>query len=298
VAHHRAQPAGPATLAPRPPRAPHPPPPPGPRRTRTLGRELIVLSQCESTQTLLSKCQKGLPSGIVAVTDVQRGGRGRRGNAWESPEGCLMFSGYLLSTLDGLKLALVQHVVCLAVTRALDEVSARAGAGDAGFRIKWPNDVYCGRLKIGGVLCESSLRASGEFSLVFGLGLNVNNSAPTTCVRDAVAQAAADSELKVSREEVMALVLSHMEDLLGVLEAEGFGGTLRDLYLERWIHSGQQVELDLGQGDGTVPAVISGIDAQGYLTAEVDGEGTVTLNPDMTRLDPLEGTLRVMPPGH
>lgn len=51
-------------------------------------------------------------------------------------------------------------------------------------RIKWPNDIYAGKLKIGGILCQSAYR-NHEFQVVIGLGLNVRNRQPTTCV-DAV----------------------------------------------------------------------------------------------------------------
>ena len=48
-------------------------------------------------------------------------------------------------------------------------------------RIKWPNDVYGVGLKLGGVLCQSAYRG-GRFQVVVGVGLNLANRAPTTCV--------------------------------------------------------------------------------------------------------------------
>ena len=50
-------------------------------------------------------------------------------------------------------------------------------------RIKWPNDIYSNGMKIGGVLCHSTYR-SKEFQVVIGVGLNLDNSQPTTCVND------------------------------------------------------------------------------------------------------------------
>lgn len=50
-------------------------------------------------------------------------------------------------------------------------------------RIKWPNDIYSNGMKIGGVLCYSTYRAK-EFQVVIGVGLNLDNSQPTTCVND------------------------------------------------------------------------------------------------------------------
>ena len=48
-------------------------------------------------------------------------------------------------------------------------------------RIKWPNDVYGQGVKLGGVLCQSAYR-EGRFQVVVGVGLNLANAQPTTCV--------------------------------------------------------------------------------------------------------------------
>lgn len=56
-------------------------------------------------------------------------------------------------------------------------------AASIDIRIKWPNDVYSKGLKIGGILCHSTYR-SKEFQVVIGVGLNLDNGQPTTCVND------------------------------------------------------------------------------------------------------------------
>ena len=48
-------------------------------------------------------------------------------------------------------------------------------------RIKWPNDVYGNRLKIGGILCQSVYRDQA-FHVVIGTGINLSNRHPTTCI--------------------------------------------------------------------------------------------------------------------
>ena len=54
-------------------------------------------------------------------------------------------------------------------------------------KIKWPNDVYGSRLKIGGILCQSVYRDQA-FQVVIGAGINVSNRQPTTCI-DALVEA-------------------------------------------------------------------------------------------------------------
>lgn len=54
-------------------------------------------------------------------------------------------------------------------------------------RIKWPNDIYGDRLKIGGILCQSAYRDQA-FHVVIGAGINLSNREPTTCI-DALVEA-------------------------------------------------------------------------------------------------------------
>lgn len=69
-------------------------------------------------------------------------------------------------------------------------------------RIKWPNDIYANKLKIGGILCQSVYR-DGAFHVIIGAGLNVNNAEPTTClaalIQDLRGQKA-ESGNEISRE--------------------------------------------------------------------------------------------------
>lgn len=49
------------------------------------------------------------------------GFQGRSKNVWESPKGCLLFS-FTIQMEDGRVVPLVQYVVCLAVTEAVNDV--------------------------------------------------------------------------------------------------------------------------------------------------------------------------------
>ena len=73
-------------------------------------------------------------------------------------------------------------------------------------RIKWPNDIYSNGMKIGGILCHSSYR-SKEFCVVIGVGLNLDNSQPTTCVNDALLRKHADLHQKALLQPITREVL-------------------------------------------------------------------------------------------
>jgi biotin-(acetyl-CoA carboxylase) ligase len=52
---------------------------------------LLHLRSCPSTQTLLCD-HPSAPPLTCCIADQQTGGRGRSGNAWTSPPGCLLMS--------------------------------------------------------------------------------------------------------------------------------------------------------------------------------------------------------------
>lgn len=116
-----------------------------------------------STQTMLDKNPRLLeilPEGFVSFATHQISGRGRGGNSWISPLGCLQFSlvlhvpttprsAYPLTSLGtnptmvGSKLVFVQYLAGLAIIEGI-----RKGLGPEyepvgrKVRLKWPNDIY------------------------------------------------------------------------------------------------------------------------------------------------------------
>lgn len=60
--------------------------------------------------------------------------------------------------------------------------------------IKWPNDIYSGGLKLGGALIHTNWR-SDRFSVVCGIGLNVSNREPTTCLDELLSRQRAEVRL-------------------------------------------------------------------------------------------------------
>ena len=55
-------------------------------------------------------------------------------------------------------------------------------------RIKWPNDLMAAGQKLGGILCHSAY-SNRQFVSTIGVGLNLSNRQPTTCI-DALVEAA------------------------------------------------------------------------------------------------------------
>ena len=151
---------------------------PGLLSSKRFGDHLLYGHVVASTQSLLEKnfaLSQSLPDGVVCTATRQVAGRGRSGNAWVSPAGCLLFS-VLARHARGETVAFVQYLMAMAVVEA---VRGADGYGDLPLYIKWPNDVYAREegeggnalRKIGGVLVTSSF-ADGQFLLVIGTNLS------------------------------------------------------------------------------------------------------------------------------
>ncbi|MEQ6121093.1 biotin--[acetyl-CoA-carboxylase] ligase [Reichenbachiella sp. MALMAid0571] len=141
-------------------------------KTQFLGKKVYSLPQCHSTneeaQRLIS--EKKTIEGQVVITANQTKGKGQRGNAWESePNLNLTFSIILKPTF--LKIANqfeLHKISSLAIHDALFPILGNK------LKIKWPNDIYYGDLKLAGILIENILRGNSiEYSIV-GIGLNIN----------------------------------------------------------------------------------------------------------------------------
>uniref|UniRef100_A0A7N2RB15 BPL/LPL catalytic domain-containing protein n=1 Tax=Quercus lobata TaxID=97700 RepID=A0A7N2RB15_QUELO len=200
--------------------------------TSQFGRFLIWSPRLPSTHDVVSHNFGELPIGTVCVADVQFKGRGRSKNVWESPMGCLMFS-FTTQMEDGRVVPLVQYVVSLAITEAIKDVCDKNGLPCIDVKIKWPNDLYLNGLKVGGILCTSTYR-SKKFNVSAGIGLNVDNEKPTTCLNAALKELSVVA-YQLSREEILAAFFEKFEKFNDLFINQGFQ-TLEELYYKTWLH--------------------------------------------------------------
>ena len=283
-------------------------------RTRRDGRALLTARELPSTQCLIgdnaATSPGSLPPGAVCVADAQASGKGRGGNAWTSPPGCLMFS-LLTRHREGRTLPFIQYVATMAAVDAIQESAddALVAAGAKGHRrgtgsavdakIKWPNDLYSGGLKIGGVLCTSTY-SDGGFDVVVGVGINLDNAEPTTCVNDIVRRRLERDGLsvdgavqtRVSRERLLAGFMNRFEAMCAALDAHDSFETLEGAYLRQWLHTDQEVTLEEDGGRGKVKLVVKGITGTGYLLATDSRGARYELHPDGNSLDFFKGLVR------
>lgn len=255
--------------------------------TLWLGHTLLYCPETGSTQDILTKLFAGADAGAVALSGWQTAGRGRRGAEWQCPSGSVAMSLAVRVPREAPeRLTFLQYVAALA---AVDAVNGEPTWNGTQVRIKWPNDVYAKNAKIGGVLCEATLR-DREFHVTVGVGVNVTNARPTTCLREAVADATGEVAEGNMRELYIAHYLTAFEKIFDEFNERGFTGRILERYLQHWMHGGQT--LHIGGKEGP-KAVVHGLAPNGWVRVfREDLQAFQDIAPDVNSLDLQENVIR------
>ena len=242
-----------------------------------FGKTLMYGEVVTSTNTMLEKNPtwlSHLPIGFTAAATTQVAGRGRGSNVWVSPPGSLMFSVVMrhsLSLSNTAPVVFIQYLAALAIVAGIQGYDR--GYDKLPLKLKWPNDVYAldpsrppaemAYVKIGGILVNSSY-AGGDYTLVPGVGLNVNNPTSPTTSLSLLAKKAGLPPFTL--EKLLASILVQFEALYARFCRTGFDRQFEEQYYRSWLHSDQIVTLDT---EGGARARIKGITrAWGLLVAE------------------------------
>ena len=125
----------------------------------TVFRFDVVDSTNEKAKEMLDE---GVSEGTVFVAGRQAAGRGRYGRKWFSPAGGLYLS--ILLRPEERSVQLLSLLSGLPVVWTVNECGASAV-------LKWPNDIFAGGKKLGGILCEGVYRHNYFYAIV-GIGVN------------------------------------------------------------------------------------------------------------------------------
>ena len=198
-----------------------------------------VLDECASTNAVLAeRAAAGAPHGTVLACEHQSAGRGRRGHSWAFVVGGSVAFSLLwrfprgAAALGGLSLA-----VAVGAAKALERLGTR------GVAVKWPNDLYCGGRKLGGILIESSGEGLGPSPVIVGVGINVRLGAQALeRIEGPATDIASHSEAVPSRTTILVAALESIAGVLARFSSEGFG-PFREEWLQRHAWNGRRVAL-------------------------------------------------------
>ncbi|KAJ1023047.1 hypothetical protein NDA13_005094 [Ustilago tritici] len=244
-----------------------------------FGTPMLYTQMVTSTQTMLDKnfrLLSALPVGTTFFATQQMSGRGRGGNRWISPKGCLQFSAvFRVPVSMASKTVFLQYLSGLAV---VEGIRLALGDSDAGkrvagkVRIKWPNDIYAEiptvgstaggeraktatfeldskrYAKLGGILVNSQFSGGNELVLISGCGVNCLNPRPTTSVSDLISihnTAHPEAALEpITQEKLAGAILSTFDSIWKTLmEHSGDFRPFVERYRKIWLHSDQETTL-------------------------------------------------------
>ena len=139
-----------------------------------LGQPFISFSELDSTNEEGRRLIEGdlAQSGMAIFTANQQRGKGQRGKSWTSTRDqgvalTLLIEPHFLTVSQ-------QFLLTGAVAIGVRNYLATLGGIPELFKIKWPNDILVDGKKISGILIENNVRAGKVKSMIFGIGLNIN----------------------------------------------------------------------------------------------------------------------------
>ena len=134
-----------------------------------LAERLVWTAETVSTMDDARRlAERGRPAGAVVVAEAQSRGRGRNGRSWSSGCGEGLYATFLRrEAISAALLPRVPLAAALAVAATLERLYGLRP------RLKWPNDVLLGGLKVAGVLVEASTEADRLRWYTVGVGINV-----------------------------------------------------------------------------------------------------------------------------
>lgn len=236
-----------------------------------------------STSTLLDKNTKWLPHlphGLVLNATTQVAGRGRGGNVWINPKG-VMAQSILFKIPAGSKasksIVTLQYLLGLALVELIFGYGSNGLGKTVGYehipiKMKWPNDIYCLKpeylnsldedcqsstvdgneekfVKISGALINSQY-LDNKFHIVWGVGVNVSNQAPTTSLNLVLQklntlrkQHGLQPLPPIQPELLLAKLMVTVNQFYNTFQHSGMKPFL-PLYYKRWFHTDQLVKVN------------------------------------------------------
>ncbi len=219
-----------------------------------------VLAGTDSTNTQLL-AGTGADDPQVLLAEHQSAGRGRHGRSWHSPFGTNLYLS-LAWTFAHWPAALTAMPLATGVATA----DALVELDLSNLRLKWPNDLWCGDAKLGGILIEQRGESGAACRVVIGLGLNVAmRSATTAHIGQPWTTLAEQLGRPPSRNALAGRILGHWVAMLERFALEGFAP-----FEPRWraldLLRNRAVTLALPEGE--FAGIARGVDEAGALLVD------------------------------
>jgi len=188
-------------------------------RTRVFGHQIAYHQETSSTQDVAqSLARQGSPEGTTIIAERQTGGKGRIGRAWTSLPGNIAFSIILRPGIHPSQAAKFTIIAGVGVAQAIQQTSSVKP------KLKWPNDVFIGKKKIGGILTEMSAETDRVNYIIIGIGLNVNTAQTDFPpeISEIAISIRTESGNQTPRVKLLQAILENLEQLCEEFTTSGF----------------------------------------------------------------------------
>mgnify|MGYP001073565476 CR=1 FL=1 len=197
-------------------------------RTRTIGKQIRYFDRTASTswvgKQLAGEIDPEKLHGMVIIAEEQTGGFGRLGRAWVSPAGGIWITIVLKPGIPIDRLFMITMAGSIAIARAIRKEYGLSAL------IKWPNDIFIGDKKIGGLLLELEAEADAIHYALLGIGIDANISLADLPpnLKDVVTSLHVEVGHEVDRVALLARVLREFELRYQQLEDGEYDSIVRE----------------------------------------------------------------------
>lgn len=204
----------------------------------------------------------------VLAAREQTSGRGQRGNVWKTVPGqnltfsiMLKFGTGLLPPFPAIRQFRLSQAAALSVVSFLKDNGIAA-------KIKWPNDIYAGNLKICGILIENSVSGAELRHSIIGIGLNVNQKEFPADLPNPTSMSIETGKEYPCLDIMLEKYITEFDRWLDMVLSDASATELAGIYGQNLYGDGKTMEYrDTGSGE-RFSARISGVTETGMLRLE------------------------------
>ncbi|MDD3404333.1 MAG: biotin--[acetyl-CoA-carboxylase] ligase [Hespellia sp.] len=234
------------------------------------GRHVVYFEETDSTNNQIKKlAEAGAAHGTLAVADMQKSGKGRRGRAWESPKNRNIYMSILLrpemNPSRAPQLTLVMAMSVAQSLRQLEQVDAK---------IKWPNDIVLNKKKICGILTEMNTEIDYINHVVIGIGINVNDEYIPEDLKEKATSLKLEEKRHIQRGTLIAHIMKTFEANYDAFMKTKDLSFMQKEYNEILVNCSQEVTI-IGV-DSQYHAIAKGINETGELVIQKE-DGTMDI---------------------
>lgn len=195
--------------------------------------------------------------GNACIAMEQSEGKGTRGKKWESEKGVNVMMSIMVETSfmrvqDQFYLSAVTALACLDIfSKYSSELT----------KIKWPNDIYYGDRKAGGILIENVIMGPIWQNSIIGIGLNINQESFTNFSARAVSLKQITGR-QFDIVEIATEIYNAFIDRFELLKSFAFDDIIQEYNLHLF-RKGEKIKLKTASE--ILETIIMGVSKDGYL---------------------------------